>query len=122
MGAAMDYARGDLGGVVKGLLGTFKTATNSSGADDITKQTRSSPADVVMFSGCKDSQTSADAVEAGKATGAMSWGFIEVLNEYPQLSYLQLLNACRDKLAAKYSQKPQMSSSHPIDLNLVFTV
>lgn len=107
MGAAMNYARGDIGGVVKGLLGTFKTATSSSGADDVTKQTRSSPADVVMFSGCKDSQTSADAVEAGKATGAMSWAFIEVENEYSQLSYLQLLNACRDKLAVKYSQKCQ---------------
>lgn len=122
MGAAMNYARGDIGGVVKGLLGTFKTATNSNGADDITKQTRSSPADVVMFSGCKDSQTSADAVEAGKATGAMSWAFIGVCQEYSQLSYLQLLNACRDRLAQKYSQKCQMSSSHPIDLNLVFTV
>lgn len=71
-----------------------------------------------------------------------------MLSEYPQLSYLQLLNACRDVLAAKYSQKPQselregvgeamlsesvaehvvscppaVSSSHPIDLNLVFTI
>jgi metacaspase-1 len=74
----------------------------------------------MMLSGCKDAQTSADAMEAGKATGAMSWAFITVLTQYPQLTYNQLLNATRDALAAKYSQKPQMSSSHPIDMNLLF--
>ena len=83
---------------------------------------RSSGADVIMLSGCKDSQTSADATEAGKATGAMSWAFIKVLTEYPQLTYLQLLNATRDALAMKYSQKPQLSASHPIDMNLLFVI
>lgn len=38
--------------------------------------TRSSPADVIMFSGCKDYQTSADAQDHGHATGAMSHAFI----------------------------------------------
>lgn len=33
-----------------------------------------------MWSGCKDSQTSADADEAGKATGAMSYAFITALS------------------------------------------
>jgi hypothetical protein len=42
-----------------------------------------------MLSGSKDSQTSADATIAGKATGAMSYAFVKVMNEYPQLSYLQ---------------------------------
>lgn len=122
MGAAMNYAQGNIGGMLKGLMGTFNEARNSESAEAFTKQNRSSPADVVMLSGCKDAQTSADAVEAGKATGAMSWAFIEVLSQYPQLSYVQLLNATRDLLAAKYSQKPQMSSSHPIDLNLAFAI
>lgn len=87
-----------------------------------------------MLSGCKDSQTSADATEAGKATGAMSWAFTTVLNQYPQLSYVQLLNCTRyvhapspcltpsDALASRYSQKPQMSASHPIDMNLLFVI
>ena len=95
LGAAMNYARGDIGGVVSGLMSTFKTATTGSGAAEYTRQTRSSGADVIMLSGCKDSQTSADATEAGRATGAMSWAFIKVLSEYSQLSYLQLLNATR---------------------------
>lgn len=46
---------------------------SNSEAAEKTKQTRTSPADVIMWSGCKDSQTSADASEAGKATGAMSY-------------------------------------------------
>ncbi|KAN0060987.1 Ca(2+)-dependent cysteine protease [Thecaphora frezii] len=122
LGAAMDYARGDVGGMVKGLFSTFKTATNSKGAEQVTRETRSSGADVIMLSGCKDSQTSADATEAGRATGAMSWAFIKVMSEYPQLTYNQLLNATRDALAAKYSQKPQLSSSHPIDMDLLFVI
>ena len=122
MGAAMDYARGDIGGMVSGLFSTFRTATNSGSAEEYTQMTRSSGADVIMLSGCKDSQTSADATEAGKATGAMSWAFISVMNQWPQLSYLQLLNATRDMLAAKYSQKPQMSASHPMDMNLLFVM
>lgn len=88
-------ARGDVGGMVKGLFSTFKSATTNSNAAEYTRQTRSSGADVVMLSGCKDSQTSADAMEAGRATGAMSWAFTTVLRQYPQMSYLQLLNATR---------------------------
>ncbi|PWN95881.1 hypothetical protein FA09DRAFT_346980 [Tilletiopsis washingtonensis] len=122
MGAGMSYARGDVGGMIKGLMSTFKEATGSSGAEQVTKETRSSGADVVMLSGSKDSQTSADATIAGKATGAMSYAFVKVMNEYPQLSYLQLLNATRDVLVEKYSQKPQLSSSHPMDLNLLFVI
>lgn len=91
----MNYAQGNVGGMLKGLMSTFNEARNSNSAEDVTKRTKGSSADVVMFSGCKDSQTSADAVEAGKATGAMSWAFLEVMGQYPRLSYLQLLNACR---------------------------
>lgn len=108
--------------MLKGLLSTVTTAKNTNSAEEVTKQTRSSGADVVMLSGCKDSQTSADASEAGKATGAMSYAFVKVLSEFPQLTYNQLLNATRDTLVEKYSQKPQLSSSHPIDMNLLFVI
>ncbi|KAK0554767.1 Ca(2+)-dependent cysteine protease [Tilletia horrida] len=93
LSAGMAYARGDMGGLIKGLFGTFNEARNTESAEAFTKANRASGADVVMLSGCKDSQTSADATEAGKATGAMSWAFIKVLTEYPQLTYSQLLNA-----------------------------
>jgi hypothetical protein len=61
--------RGDLGGVAKGLMGLGKKVISGNKADKISKATRTSPADAIQWSGCKDSQTSADAVEAGSATG-----------------------------------------------------
>ncbi|QRV74988.1 ICE-like protease (caspase) p20 domain protein [Ceratobasidium sp. AG-Ba] len=121
LGAGLSYARGDMSGVVKGLGGLFKSATGSNKkAEDYARQTRTSPADVISWSGCKDSQTSADTVEAGEATGAMSYAFIEVLSQRPQQSYQELLNNIRDVLRSKYSQKPQLSSSHPMDTTVLF--
>lgn len=67
-----------------------------------------------MWSGSKDDQTSQDAQIAGQATGAMSWAFIAALRKNPQQSYVQLLNSIRDELADKYTQKPQLSCSHPL--------
>ncbi|TVY21993.1 Metacaspase-1 [Lachnellula arida] len=44
----------------------------------------------------------------------MSWAFITAMKKNPQQSYVQLLNSIRDELATKYTQKPQLSSSHPL--------
>ena len=55
-----------------------------------------------------------DAQIAGEATGAMSWAFISALKKNPQQSYVQLLNNIRLELAEKYTQKPQLSCSHPL--------
>lgn len=89
-----------------------KVMNQNSGALEKTRQTKTSPADVISWSGCKDSQTSADTQEAGRATGAMSYAFISALTKYPQQSYVQLLNTIRDELKGKYDQKPQLSASH----------
>ncbi|KAA1070101.1 Ca(2+)-dependent cysteine protease [Puccinia graminis f. sp. tritici] len=120
--AGLSYMRGDLGGVAKGLMGLGKKVISGNKADKISKATRTSPADAIQWSGCKDSQTSADAVEAGSATGAMSYAFITSLTQAPQQTYQQLLVSIRQILANKYSQKPQLSASHPIDTNLMFVM
>ena len=57
---------------------------------------------------------SADATIASQATGAMSWAFITALKKNPQQSYVQLLNSIRDELQTRYTQKPQLSCSHPL--------
>jgi GH18 family chitinase len=44
----------------------------------------------------------------------MSWAFVSALKKNPQQSYVQLLNSIRDELDKKYSQKPQLSCSHPL--------
>ena len=100
MSAVTSYARGDMGGVMRSAMGLVKTAAgrnNAQRAEQITKTTRTSPADVVRnivlkpvakffhtflqisWSGCKDSQTSADTEEAGRATGAMSFVSISLI-------------------------------------------
>ncbi|CAE6447138.1 unnamed protein product [Rhizoctonia solani] len=121
LNAGMSYARGDMSGVFKGIGSLLKTATGSQKkADEYARQTRTSPADVISWSGCKDSQTSADTVEAGEATGAMSYAFMDVLKQKPQQTYQELLNNIREVLRNKYSQKPQLSSSHPMDTTILF--
>lgn len=83
-------------------------------------QAKSSPADVVCFSGCQDTQTSADTVENGVAVGAMSYAYLKVLKRNPQISYIDLLRGVREILKKKYSQKPQLSATHPIDIQRSF--
>lgn len=63
-----------------------------------------------------------DASIAGQATGAMSYAFISALKKNPQQSYVQLFNAIRDELEGKYGQKPQLSCSHPLNVNLLYVM
>ncbi|AEO69817.1 4fd98761-21d0-47e1-8e41-9f4fe46f5cd1 [Thermothielavioides terrestris] len=116
------YARGDMGTVASTVFGLAKSALRGNDAYERSKRTKTSPADVVMWSGSKDDQTSADATIAAKATGAMSWAFITALKQNPHQSYVQLLNSIRDVLETKYTQKPQLSCSHPLDTDLLFVM
>ncbi|RKF58281.1 Metacaspase-1 [Erysiphe neolycopersici] len=122
LGALVSYTQGDLVGVASNLIGLIRRATTGENAHAKTLATKTSPADVIMWSGSKDDQTSADATIAAKATGAMSWAFITAMKKNPHQSYVQLLNSIRDELATKYSQRPQLSCSHPIDTNLLFVM
>lgn len=81
---------------------------------------KSSPGDVICFSGCEDNQTSADTVKGGLAVGAMSYAFIQCLNQNPNQSYQQLLKNVRALLRQHFSQRPQLSSSHEIDIRKRF--
>ncbi|WVQ89284.1 hypothetical protein IAS59_003038 [Cryptococcus gattii] len=120
LGAGMDILRGDTGGIMTSLFGAAKSAWAANKAGEMTKKTKTSPADVLMWSGCKDNQTSADVQEDGEATGAMSYAFISALNKRPNQSYQELLIAIRDEMKGKYTQKPQLSACHPIDTRLQF--
>lgn len=122
LGVVSAYARGDLSGMVSTAVGFAKKVAKGDSAHEKTIQTKTSPADVVMWSGSKDEQTSSDATIDGQATGAMSWAFIAALKKNPQQSYVQLLNSIRDELAPKYTQKPQLSCSHPLDTNILYVM
>ncbi|KAL1993703.1 hypothetical protein VTN49DRAFT_2372 [Thermomyces lanuginosus] len=121
-GAVEAYQRGDFGGLAMTVIGFIKKASIGGSARKRSLITKTSPADVVMFSGSKDSQTSADTFKGGEARGALSWAFIESLTRNRHQSYLQLLNNIRGLLERKYTQKPQLSCSHPIDVNLLFVM
>lgn len=121
--AFLSYERGNIGGAISSITGLVKKVANLGSTDrQQIINMKASPADIISISGCKDDQTSADAVEGGLSTGAMSWSFIKTLNEMPNQSYLSLLNNMRALLKSKYSQKPQLSCSHPQDMNLQFVM
>lgn len=58
LGIVSSYARGDLGGMASTAMGLFKKATTGDETYKRNLRTKTSPADVVMWSGSKDSQTS----------------------------------------------------------------
>jgi len=120
LGVISSYSRGDMSGVMGSAMGFFKKATTGDDAYNRTVALNTSEADVIMWSGSKDDQTSADATIAAQATGAMSWAFITAMKKNANQSYVQLLNSIRDELATKYTQKPQLSCSHPLDTSLRF--
>ncbi|EON95689.1 putative caspase domain-containing protein [Phaeoacremonium minimum UCRPA7] len=122
LAAVSAYASGNMGGVASSIFGFAKTAFKGDDAYQKTIETKTSPADVIMWSGSKDDQTSADATIASQATGAMSYAFISAIKQNPNQSYVELLNSIREILEAKYSQKPQLSCSHPLDTNLLFVM
>ncbi|KAM0521834.1 hypothetical protein ACHAPE_002396 [Trichoderma viride] len=122
LGAISSYASGDIAGVTSSLMGFAKQAFGGDGAYKKTVATRTSSADVVMWSGSKDDQTSADAFVGTEATGAMSWAFISALKANSNQSYVELLNSVREILETKYTQKPQLSCSHPLNTNLMFVM
>ncbi|KAG0163629.1 Ca(2+)-dependent cysteine protease [Apophysomyces sp. BC1015] len=120
LSAGMAYASGDKNRALTSLISLGQQLMNTRDVEEQNREENSSKADVIMFSGCKDDQTSADANEAGRATGAMSHALIGILRQNPHPSYQVLLNNLREVLRDKYSQRPQMSSSHPIDVSLEF--
>lgn len=73
--AGISYASGDTQRAISSLIELGKGIFSAREVEEEQRQRNFSEADVIMFSGCKDDQTSADAQEAGKATGAMSYAF-----------------------------------------------
>jgi hypothetical protein len=57
LGALTSYSRGDIGGMISSVTGVIRQATVGNQASARAKQTKTSPADVILISGCKDDQT-----------------------------------------------------------------
>ena len=79
---------------------------------------------VFMISGCTDQQTSADAFIAGKSSGAMTFAFIQTINQYgTSITLKQLVTNMRQLLSdSGFEQIPQLAwgSVSDIDTNIYF--
>ena len=74
---------------------------------------------VIMISGCRDDQTSADAYINGKSQGAMTWAFLA--NLQPDITWRQLVeNMCFSLKESGYTQVPKISSGRFINLDSKF--
>jgi len=99
----------------------FSSSENAQYADAVSRAYKSSQADVLFLSGCQDEQTSTDAVTPEGATGALSHALIKFLGETPDPTWLELLAGVRALLEEdNHAQRPQLSSSHPMNLDVQF--
>ncbi|KAL7543760.1 hypothetical protein ACHAXR_013058 [Thalassiosira sp. AJA248-18] len=94
----------------------------NSAAKEKTIKTRTTEADVIQFSGCRDSQTSADAQIGGQATGAMSYALITSLKKNKNQDYTHLLQSMRQILEGKYTQIVMMSAGRKLVLEHPFAI
>jgi len=78
---------------------------------------------VVSFSGCEDSQTSADTIEKYQAGGAMTQSFISAYRQNPMSTYPEFMAAIHRRLKQRgFKQRPQLTSSQAFDVkNTVFS-
>ena len=106
---------------MKQLMSSASGGGNSA-AREKTIKTRSTEADVIQISGCRDAQTSADAQINGQATGAMSYALITSLKKNKNQNYTHLLKEMRTLLDGKYTQIPCMSAGRKIVLDDNFTI
>eukprot|EP00997_Jenningsia_sp_PLL12_P002353 NODE_1405_length_1172_cov_179.461264_g1150_i0.p1 GENE.NODE_1405_length_1172_cov_179.461264_g1150_i0~~NODE_1405_length_1172_cov_179.461264_g1150_i0.p1 ORF type:complete len:240 (+),score=48.20 NODE_1405_length_1172_cov_179.461264_g1150_i0:55-720(+) len=102
--------------------------------DYASRSAKAIPATVRMFSGCMDSQTSADVSNVssfglpegtgpGGAGGACTNAMMLALANNPSPTYIELLGDMRAILSEKgYTQKPELSASHEMDLNTPFVL
>ena len=79
--------------------------------------------DIIMISGCMDSQTSAEAVINNKVQGALTWSLLDTLDKTPNCTWIELVNKMRDLLKSSgYTQIPQISSGafENMDSGIIF--
>ena len=73
--------------------------------------------DAILFSGCEDSQTSADTMDKFQAGGAMTQSFIRAYQDNPMASYPDFMALIHRHLRRRgFHQRPQLTSSQKFDV------
>jgi len=86
--------------------------------------------DIIMISGCRDDQTSADAYIENKYSGALTWAFLQTLDGFKQSlpnkrnwTWQDLVTIMRYKLRSNsYSQVPQISFAVKYHINRIVDI
>ena len=103
-------------GTILDLRYQYVDSENYDNASENTKETETI-GNVIMISGCRDSQTSADAYINSQSQGAMTWAFLDTVNKNPNVTWKDLITTMRSSLkTSKYQQIPQLSSGKKLDL------
>eukprot|EP01061_Rhynchopus_euleeides_P021411 TRINITY_DN34943_c0_g1_i1.p1 TRINITY_DN34943_c0_g1~~TRINITY_DN34943_c0_g1_i1.p1 ORF type:complete len:376 (+),score=167.63 TRINITY_DN34943_c0_g1_i1:43-1128(+) len=110
-------------------------ALDGQSPEDYSERTKAAcPADVYMFSGCMDKQTSADVSNVqsfglpagsgpGGAGGACTNALLAQAYKPGEATWMQVLNEMVSFLQKKgYSQVPMLSTSRQVDLNAPFSI
>ena len=104
-------------GTILDLRFQYFDSENYDNSTENTKETETI-GNIIMISGCKDNQTSADAYINSNFQGAMTWSFLDTVNKNPNLTWRDLITTMRSSLkVSKYQQIPQLSSGKKLDLN-----
>ncbi|CAK4077241.1 unnamed protein product [Aphanomyces euteiches] len=126
--AGLDFLKGDSKRAKEGFQSGMKAMSSSdeNGQGPVAKdrvKDRTTRADVILLSGCKDTQTSADAVIDGTATGAMSYAFISTMKEHDfDITYQELLRSLREFMLKEYTQIPCLSAGRELNMNVNFSL
>jgi len=120
--AIMNFGK-EVTGVAKGFMKGSKDGRSDDVKSDAAKANATN-ADILMFSGCKDDQTSADATINGEASGAMSYALIKTLKNHKNqnITYTELLREMREVLEGKYTQVPMLSAGRKLILEHPFKI
>ena len=105
---------GNVGGALKDRREQRRARNSPEG---LQQQTNKKGGDVILLSGCKDEQTSADAIINDSPSGALTYGLLHTLKTGGQsLSYEELLIGTRKVLKGKYSQIPQLCTGKEVNM------
>lgn len=82
---------------------------------------------IIMISGCRDNQTSADGADLPGSTvgaGAMTAAYLDTLSRHNyQLSYRELISGMNDFLKSqKFNQRPELTSTRMINIDDPFEI
>jgi hypothetical protein len=107
-------------GTILDLRYQYLDSENYDNPSENTKETETI-GNIIMISGCRDNQTSADAYINSKSQGAMTWAFLDTLNNNTSLTWKDLITTMRSSLLkSDYEQTPQLSSGNKLDINTKF--